>query len=630
MAPIPTPPPASIPTPSVPLHTASASSPSLLSRTQKFVEENQRLIILGCAVLAATSAGYYLYSRSDKPGASSAAPGSSKKNKKKKKSGEKKDGKFLKNEGDQGPLLEERQASPTQKGDSKQEKEVGHLDGVPSEQELKNMSESARNEIGATLKDRGNKLYSRKEFTKAIECYTKAIEVSAKKVAIFYSNRAACYGNLTPPDYEKCVADCDEAVKLDSTYTKALKRRATAYENLGRDEEAVRDFTAVTIIERFQDEQAASSVERCLKRLATAKATGALANRRDKLPSPTFISAYLAAFRPRPKPKLPENPSQGEQTLSLAFDALEAADYPHAQSFINESIEQGINSKDIQAEAYNLRGTFKFLMGDSEGARADLQQSLDLKPDFVQSWVKIASVHMELDDPAGAFGDFEAAIRHNPNDPDIYYHRAYFVVYFITQELQKALDDYNRSVELDDTFVFPHIQAAVAKYKLGDIGGSMAAFRKILKQFPDRGEACNYYGEILLDQQKFSEAIERFERSIELDKKRKPRNVLPFVNKALALFQWKQDIAGAESFCRKALEIDPDCDVAVATLAQLSLQQGKIDEAVKWFEKSAQLARTEGELINAITYEHASKAQVTFLKNYPEFAERLSQIAQTM
>lgn len=113
-------------------------------------------------------------------------------------------------------------------------------------------------------------------------------------------------------------------------------------------------------------------------------------------------------------------------------------------------------------------------------------------------------------------------------------------------------------------------------------------------------------GEILLDQQKFSESLERFDRSIELDKERKPRNVLPFVNKALALFQWKQDINGAEALCKEALEIDPDCDVAVATLAQLSLQQGKIDEAIKWFEKSAQLARTEGELVNAITCERSS------------------------
>lgn len=57
----------------------------------------------------------------------------------------------------------------------------------------------------------------------------------------------------------------------------------------------------------------------------------------------------------------------------------------------------------------------------------------------------------------------------------------------------------------------------------------------------------------------------------------------------------------AEDLCKEALEIDPDCDVAIATLAQLSLQQGKISEAIDWFEKSAKLARTEVELTTAIT-----------------------------
>lgn len=210
------------------------------------------------------------------------------------------------------------------------------------------------------------------------------------------TNHIKGYGNLTPPDYEKCVADCNEAIKLDRTYTKALKRRATAFENLNRNEEAVRDFTAVTIIERFQDDQASAAVERCLKKLASSRAAEILSKREANLPSPTFISAYLAAFRPHPKPALPESPSQGDQTLSLAFDALEAADYPHAFTYAAESIEQGISSKKGQAEAYNLRGTFKFLMGNAEGARDDLQKSLDIDPGFVQSWVKIASVHMEL------------------------------------------------------------------------------------------------------------------------------------------------------------------------------------------------------------------------------------------
>ena len=74
-----------------------------------------------------------------------------------------------------------------------------------------------RNKLGATLKDRGNSLYSKKDYKTAAECYTKAIEVSVKRDAVFYSNRAACYGNHSPPEYEKVVADCDEALKLDKT-----------------------------------------------------------------------------------------------------------------------------------------------------------------------------------------------------------------------------------------------------------------------------------------------------------------------------------------------------------------------------------------------------------------------------
>lgn len=65
----------------------------------------------------------------------------------------------------------------------------------------------------------------------------------------------------------------------------------------------------------------------------------------------------------------------------------------------------------------------RFLTGDVEGAKTDLLESIALLPSFTQSLVKIASVHMEQGDPKKAFECFEDAITHNPNDPDIYYHR---------------------------------------------------------------------------------------------------------------------------------------------------------------------------------------------------------------
>ena len=83
-------------------------------------------------------------------------------------------------------------------------------------------------------------------------------------------------------------------------------------------------------------------------------------------------------------------------------------------------------------------------------------------------------------------------------------------------------------------------------------------------------------------------------------------NVLPLVNKGLALYQWKQDIGAAERCCDEALRIDPECEAAVATLAQLSLQQSKIERAVEMFTKQTDLARSEPELVNALTYQFVS------------------------
>ena len=92
---------------------------------------------------------------------------------------------------------------------------------------------------------------------------------------------------------------------------------------------------------------------------AAAKAEEILASRERRLPPFTFVSAYFAAFRLRPLPVLPENAQMGDNTLLMGLQALEAQDYIHAFTLINESIDQGISWDQGKALALNLRGTFK-------------------------------------------------------------------------------------------------------------------------------------------------------------------------------------------------------------------------------------------------------------------------------
>ena len=45
-------------------------------------------------------------------------------------------------------------------------------------------------------------------------------------------------------------------------------------------------------------------------------------------------------------------------------------------------------------------------------------------------------------------------------------------------------------------------------------------------------------------------------------------------------------------------------------MAQLLLQQNKVTEALKYFEQAAELSRTEGEIVNALSYAEATRTQV--------------------
>lgn len=179
-------------------------------------------------------------------------------------------------------------------------------------------------------------------------------------------------------------------------------------------------------------------------------------------------------------------------------------------------------------------------MSEAESALADLTRSTQLKSDYPVSWVKMASVHMELGMPEEAFADFDRALAIDPNDADVlvllFYHSEYqevFVltfsflifsfyhrgqVYFITGDYDRAITEYKRSAEIDPVFIFSHIQLAVAHYKNGAVEKALHQFKKFLTKFEDSAEVFNYYGELLLDQQQFEEAVAMFDKSIELDK----------------------------------------------------------------------------------------------------------------
>ncbi|KAK4556655.1 TOM (translocase of outer membrane) complex component [Recurvomyces mirabilis] len=602
-------------------HTTSLATSSFLDRASAWYRDNKiaAWTIAGVTVVVAGGTVYYLSTSPRPPKVSE----QDKQSKKERRKAAKKD---------VPKVVETEESRADTKAGAPQTASVSEEapEELPqvTEQSVGSLSDQDRKDYAAKLKAAGNKAYGSKDYNKAIDLYGQAI--LCKPDPVFYSNRAACWNAMS--NWEKVIEDTTAAISLDPEYVKALNRRANAYEQDGQYSEALLDYTASCIIDQFRNESSAQAVERLLKKVAETKAKAIMEGKEKKLPSPTFVSNYLQSFRAQPLPAgleetadLEENTGKWYMRKGLqAIQQRTSEGYDEASAAFDSALSSG-NLESHEALAYNMRGTFRYLKGDNDSALADLNKSLELDPALVQSYVKRASMHLEQNKRDDAAKDFELAMEHNANDPDIFYHRAQ--LHFILSEFSAAATDYQKSIDLDPAFIFSHIQLGVTQYKMGSIASSMATFRRCIKNFGEKSDVYNYYGELLLDQQKYSEAVEKFDTAVEMERKsvgeRGGMNVLPLINKALALFQWRQDFSAAEELCQKALIIDPECDIAVATMAQLLLQQGKVTQALEYFQRAAELSRTEGEVVNALSYAEATRTQLDVQEKYPQLAARL-------
>ncbi|ODV90361.1 hypothetical protein CANCADRAFT_31352 [Tortispora caseinolytica NRRL Y-17796] len=555
-----------------------------------FISEHKVVFTaVGLAALAGT--GYYLYTSSRD--ATPKAPNSEKKSEKKK---------------------QKKSASSLSKS------------GIPPLEEIDPAAvpETEKADLALKVKDEGNAYFKKKDYTKAIEYYTKAIDLDPKN-ATYFSNRAACYMALK--QYDEAIDDSTKAIAIDRYYVKALSRRANAYENVGRLADAINDYTVYAICQDFKDNYANESIDRVLKAYAEQEAVKISKEREPRLPSRSFVRGFMFSFHwPTIKFDDADTPDtangQLKEAMKVVREPCTDEFYNKAAELVNTAIENGTTHL---AFAKEFRGTMRFLSNDTEGALQDFNDALKMQ-ESSSLYVKRANVVLEMGNPVAANADFEKAMAIDPKNPDIYFHQAQ--VHFLTNDFAPALEGYQKTIDLDPDFIMARIQLAVTNYKLGNVGDALREFQTTIKEYPDASEARLYFGEVLLDLQKFDKALEQFDGAMAIEERLYPTcmNCMPLLNKALTLFQINGVAASgpAKELCNKALAIDPLNDTALATLAQIALQEGKPEEAEKYFEKQLALVRSIPELTQVLMFLEATKSQTKLRENYPELAARIA------
>jgi import receptor subunit TOM70 len=270
---------------------------------------------------------------------------------------------------------------------------------VIDETTVESLTDEQRTEYAERLKRAGNSAYGDKAYNRAIDLYSKAI--LCKKDPVFYSNRAACYSALG--EWEKVVDDTTTALNLDRLYVKALNRRSNAYEKVKQYREALEGYTASCIIDGFKNKSSADSVERLLKVVAEEEGRKMMASKELRLPSHTFVGNYLQSFRAKARPagledsvELDEATGKGQLQYGLRSQERKTGEgYEQAHLAFEKAIELG-DLGEYEALAYNMRGTFRCLLGKREEAMEDLTKSIELDPTMTQSYIKRASMNLEL------------------------------------------------------------------------------------------------------------------------------------------------------------------------------------------------------------------------------------------
>ena len=224
-------------------------------------------------------------------------------------------------------------------------------------------------------------------------------------------------------------------------------------------------------------------------------------------------------------------------------------------------IEQNTND----AIAYNKRGAAMATRGDLDSAIADFDKAIGLKPDAVAFYCNRGFAKQTKFDFDGAIADFNKAAELKPDDnniknmlwfakdestkskPDLYVRRG-IAKQEANGDLNGAIVDYTKAIELKPDFAEAYFHRGYAKKGNGDLDGAIADYSKAIELKPNFAWAYNNRGWCEFLKKDFDGATNDATCAIQLNS----TNRSFYDTRGWARYE-KGDVAGALEDCEKAV-----------------------------------------------------------------------------
>ena len=235
----------------------------------------------------------------------------------------------------------------------------------------------------AQLEDENRKLSAEKQSTQKLK--KEFQKVSRGLTAVDWFNKAlSLWDGVKYTDLKKAIEYLNNAIKLQPDYSEAYNNRGAAYDNLGQQQRAIKDYSVAI---RLQ---------------------------------PDYSEAYN---------------NRGNAYFNLGHHQRAIDDY-----------DEAIRLESDDAAAYYNRGNAYRKIGQYQRAIEDYNQAIRLKPDYASAYTMRGLAYSDLGQYQRTIEDFNEAIHLNPDDAAAYNNRG--LAYSDLGQYQRAIGDYNDAIRL--------------------------------------------------------------------------------------------------------------------------------------------------------------------------------------
>jgi tetratricopeptide (TPR) repeat protein len=228
-------------------------------------------------------------------------------------------------------------------------------------------------------------------------------------------------------------------------------------------------------------------------------------------------------------------------------------------------------------EVLYLNAQLEMRDGELPQARAHLEQSVALKPDYFQSHTELANILFSLKDLPGAKAQLEKAIELGDKEPAVQYQLAKVLqILGETTHAQERMQIYQamRKAESDQALAVGKIELGDRALAEGDAGQAVAFYREALADDPNEARVAYKLSRALDKTNDLVNEKSELQRAIELNPDlAEAQNQLGYLSGKAG------DLAQAESCYRAAVHASPSYLVAWINLAATLADEAKWQDA---------------------------------------------------